>query len=626
MAAFSGTFPFVGFLLAAFENYADQDAEIARASFAAGVVTGPVNLQRPETFALFGDGYKDGDRTEVLPLVNNVGVNQTSNNRGEGNTGRWQMIGKAPQDGQSVGFDYWEKCLINPGVANLGNVVSDTIVNVAVQNTFRRDSQTLNSINNNAGAGITITGAAPPANLAPLSDKEYTVTVTTQGPPNISGTIDFLTTCGLLTLTITGTRIIIFPYPPQGEVKEKLAWLTDVIRSADGTEQRHALRTFPRESIMYDIAANSLFDLNSIRNLMVDWTTRIFGVPTWWYETSLRADIAADDLTIFVRPGGLDNADFRVGGLAMIYQEDENGLRTIDTLQIAEIIMSMASPESTQDTITFATPIQNNYDGDVATVIPVIAGILATPASQKTPAAAQTSEFGLSFDLVDNAPTIPGVDNSWYPELDDFDGNSTIVINDKNFMSGSQLQEKFEQKMQRVDFNIGKFQQLTQELRARRSTPQQWVVEDAPFEWQLRSLLYYLRGKLRNAWLPTWRPDFKVSSNIGVGVGSIDVQNWEFSKFVNGGTPWAGVRLKKTDGSISYHRITSAVNVDAENERLNIDPVTSFAAQIAEVELLDLMILARMASDNVTITHHWSDAQSDEIDSEIDAAFVGDVQ
>lgn len=625
MVALSGTRPFIGHLEAAFENYS-ADNDRATVSIASGVVTGPFNpIGQLDISADVGVVALAGSRGEILPLVNNIAIAQRHNIRGQDNTGRWNMIGKAPQDGMGIGFDYWEQCLIQPGVANLGNVVSDTILNVAIINTFRRDSQTLNSITNNAGAGITITGATPPANLAPLADKVYIVTVTTQGPPNINGTIDFLTTCGTLTLALSGTRIIIFPYPPQSDIQETLAWMTDVIRSADGTEQRNALRSFPRQSVVYEIASNSLFDLNNIRNLMVDWTTRVFGVPTWWYETSLRSNIAINDFTIFVRPGGLDNADFRIGGLAMIYQEDANGVRTIDTLQISDIIMSVASPESTQDTITFATAVQNNYDGDIATVVPVVAAILATPASQKTPIAGQTSRFDVNFDMVDNAPTIPGVDIAWYPELADFDGNVTLVINDRNFMSGRILSEKFEQKPQRVDFNIGKFQQLTQELRARRSTPFNWRVEDASFEWQVRSLLYNLRGKLRNAWLPTWRPDFAVNSNIGNGSSTIDVENWNFATFVTG-TPWSGVRLQKTDGSISYHRITSVVEIDSITERLNIDPITSFAATVAEVELLDLMILARLATDDVTFQHHWTDAQSDDVDSTIETVFIGDVQ
>jgi hypothetical protein len=607
----------------------DNYDAMATVSISQQVIIPPSRLQAANYASDFPiGGIKNtggGARTEVLPIFVHSVVHR-NNTRGEGNTGRWQNIGKAPQDVKGIGFDYWEKVLLDPTVQNLGNVVSDTIFNATIRNTFRRDNRSITSIDNNAGAGITIDGSTPPANLAPLADKVYIITVTTDGPPTIEGTIDWVTNSGTLQLLITGTRIIIFPYTPQSDIKETLRWLTDVVRSADGSEQRHSLRDDPRQSVAYEIVATSLANINKIKNLFVDWTSRVFGVPVWWYERSLRADVLTNDLTIYVRPGGLDFADFRIGGLAMVFQENADGSVIKDTLQIASIIKSVSSPESEQDSITFATAVQNDYDGDLATVVPVVPSILAAPAKQTTPSAANSSRFKMNFDMLENDPDIPGVDNTAYPELDDFDGNPTIIIDDKNSLDGTMLSEQWEQQLQRIDFKVGKFQQLTQELRARRSTPFKWIVEDVNFEWDLRSLLYYLRGKLRNAWLPTHRHDFNVNTNIGISSSSFDVDNWDFAGFVDGGRPWAGCRIEKDDGSISYHRITSAVVIDTTTERINIDPPTTFAALVSEVIRVDLLILARMGSDDVTITHEWVDAESDVIDSVIDTVFTGDVQ
>lgn len=611
----------------AFENYADESDQ-PEITLAWGVINQPSRIEDAETFAdlLIDHHHPAARRVDVWPITQHAALDQRHNIRGHNNSGRWANLGPSPNDVKGIGFDYFEQVLLQPSVVALGNVVGNTIFNATILNTFRRDNQTINSIVNNAGAGISVGGSAPPTPLQALQDKAYVITVTTNGPPQIEGTIDWVTTAGTLQLLLTGTRIIIFPYPPQSNITEKLKWLTDVVKSADGTEQRHALRVSPRQSVAYEIVADDLVDINKIRNLFVDWTTRVFGVPVWWYERSLRADVAVDDLTIFVRPGGLDYADFRVGGLAMIYQEHEDGTFTQDSLQIAEIIKSVHSPESLQDSITFATAVQNNYDGDLATVVPVIPSVMVGGAKQTTPPAAESSRYNLKFDMLENDPDIPGIDAAWYPELDDFEGRSTLVITDKNTLDGNALNETFQQKTQRVDYDIGKFQQLTQELQARRSTPFKWVVEDAPFEWQLRALLHYLRGKLRNVWVPTNRHDFNVNANIGVGAANFDVDNWDFAAFVAGASPWSGVRIQKTDGSVSYHRITNATTIDATTERIEIDPVTPFATLVTEVEKVDLMILTRMADDSVTITHDWHDAESDVLDSLAETGFVGDVQ
>jgi hypothetical protein len=593
----------------------------------------PSALQRPErvedsTFSVPNNTAGNGltRRGEVLPLTNNPGILQRHNIRGEGNTGRWQNLGKAPTDGHSIGFDYWEKVLINPSVVALGNVVGETQFNVTIRNSFRRDNKTVTAIDNNAGAGIIVTGAAPPTNLPPLYDKIYVVTVSTDGPPNIDGTIDWTATTGILSLSLTGTRIIIFPYPPQSEIKEDLRWLTDIIKAADGSEQRHSLRVNPRQRIEYEIFTLNQADVNYIRNLMIDWTTRVFGVPIWWNEISLASDVTALDTVINVRPGSLDTADFRPGGLATIYQEDENGNVTIDSLQIADVRFSNNSPESIKDQIEFATPISNNYDGSLATVIPVYPAILQSGISADVTKVGDTVKHSAKFEVLDNLSTIRGVQPGDYPELNDFEGRPTLILDDKIFIDGDTFSESYQQKAQRIDFKIGKFTQLTQELKARRTTPVGWRVEDELTHWKLRALFYHLRGKWKSVWLPTWRQDFIVNTNIGNGATTIDIDNQEFYKFVENVRPWAGLRIEQTDGTTSYHRITSSDFIDTTTERLTITPSTPNAITIEQVERVDLMVLSRLTDDNVSLIHNWIDAESEDTDVEIDVQFIGDLQ
>jgi hypothetical protein len=592
-----------------------------------------LTLQRPErvedsTFSVPNNTAGNGltRRGEVLPLTNNPGISQRHNIRGEGNTGRWQNLGKAPTDGHSIGFDYWEKVLLLPGVVALGNVVGDTQFDVVVRNTFRRDNQSITAIDNNAGAGITVTGSTPPANLAPIFDKTYVVTVSTDGPPNIDGTIDWTTTVGILQLSITGTRIIIFPYPPQSSINERLEWLTDILKAADGSEQRHSLRVNPRQVIDYEFKVLDQSDINSIRNLMIDWTTRVFGVPIWWNEVSLAADVTALDTVINVRPGGLDTADFRPGGLALIYYEDEDGNRTTDALQVASVVGSTGSPESTQNQITFATPIQNSYDGELTTVVPVYPGIMTEGMNVVSNKIGDAAFYSGTFNILDNQSVVRGVEPGDYPELNNFDGRPTLILDDTIFINGSTFSEEFKQKGQLVDFKTGAFFQLTQELKARRVTPFGWRVENEAAHWKLRALLFYLRGKQRTVWVPTWRQDFVVNTNIGNGSTTIDIENQEFYKFVENVPPWAGLRLEQTNGTISYHRITSSDFISTTTERLTITPGVPNAILVAEVERVDLMVLSRLTDDKVTLLHNWMDAETDETDVVVDVKFIGDLQ
>lgn len=582
-------------------------------------------IDQPGLLNTLANAARTGWRNEVLPLINNPALNQRHTIRGLGN-GRWAKGGSAPRDGDQIGFDYWEKVQINPSAIALGNIVSDTVSNVVIKNTFRRDNKTLNSIDNNAGAGITVEGPATPANLPSLFDRTYAVTVTTSGPPNINGSIDFITNAGTLSVTVTGTRIIIFPYAPQSNIKETLKWVTDVLKAADGTEQRHALRKNPRQSLAYEIRADSYVEINYIRNLFVDWTTRVFGVPVWFYEQALNADVAVNDLTIFLRPGALDNSDFRAGGLAMIFQEFEDGTFQLDALQIASIQNSAASPESTANSITFATAVQNSYDGATTTVVPVVPCVLADGAKAGTNQGGNSVNYSMDFDALDNETTVPGVDVAGYNTLEDGNGNELLILEDRNFLLSGGLSESFQQVAQRIDFKVGRFQQLTQEKKARRVTPFTWRVESASEEWRIRALLYFLRGQLRDVWVPTWREDFIPVAPIGASAANFDVENSGFAKYVAGASPWAALRLLDVNGNTTYHRITDATEVDDTTERIFITPATTLALTVAEVARIDLMILARQATDNVTLTHSWVDAESDVLDTTIETSFVGDVQ
>ena len=615
---------------AAFINYAAEDARAVSPELRPRLRISPQVKSSPPPANSSGandpfvvSDFPLGARTQVQPMSNPPAITQRGP-RGVGGTGRWDHLGSSPVDGFSVGFDYWEQVLIDPNTVALGNVVSATIFDVVLRNAFRRANKEISSIVNNAGGGITLAGSTPPAVIQPLADKVYEVTVSTAGPPNIDGTIDWIVDGVTYSVVITGSRIIIFQWPPQGVVVEQLEWLTDIIKKADGTEQRIALRQYPRQEVGYQIIALNQTDVNEIRNLMVQWTTRVFGMPVWWNEVNLTQDVAVLDTTITVRDGAIDLADFRVGGLAMIFFEDEDRNRTTDILNIEAVRDSLQSPGPNQ--IDFTTEIQNAYDARYATVVPVYPAVLTKGVKSTTPRLGDNATYEANFKVTDNISSVGPMQGMDYPSLDDFDGIETTIINDVNFLTGKDLTENFNQLAQVVDFNVGKFRYLTQEKIARRATPMRWVVEDASDHRRIRSLLYFLRGKWKTAWLPTWRQDFNVITNIGNGAVIITLENQGFARYVGGSIPWAGCRILQTDGTVSYHRITATAESDEAEETISIDPPAPNAIAVEEVERMDLMILARQSSDKVNITHNWMDAESDLEDTIVDAVFIGDVQ
>lgn len=566
-------------------------------------------------------------RGDSLPVIqaDKGFANGSRNWRGTG--GRLNSPGRdtGPYDGYGFGFDYWERVLLDPTFLDLGNVVSDLVFSILLRSTYRRDTRTLTLINNNAGDGITVTGINVPSTFKPLMSRFATLTIGTAGPPNIDGTVDFVFDTGTSVLTITGTRIIIFPYPPEGDegTKEQLVWLTDVLRTANGNEQRISLREWPRQSVEYNAFIKTRKEMAQIQNFFMDWATRVFGVPLWWDARGIAVNATAGDSTILVGVdpdtgiGGTSYADFRQDGLAMLIEVNDDGTRTLEVLQIAAV------PASPENTITFTTPISNSYRAGYAAVVPVVAGIMdGGKAKSVTWQGGNFQSIQVKFELLDNVSTATPDASPW-PSMNDADGNPLPVITDLNF-AGETLSEDFMQQVQKVDFATGDFYQLTQERKARRSSSMTWESESTQTSWEIRRLLMRLRGQQGNFWLPTWREDFVPTQNLALGGGSIQVENVGYNRYVNLRGGFTGLRIRLKNGSVSYHRIIGGEETDATVERLDITPVLPFTALIEDVEQIDMLVLSRMATDRVAIVHRWSGDGGDKTDEQFRITTITD--
>lgn len=140
-------------------------------------------------------------------------------------------------------------------------------------------------------------------------------------------------------------------------VLERLEWLTDVLQSESGAEQRRKLRQFPRRSVE---ATFSTF--GDSRNLIDSFLTgvgqRFCLVPLWWDETPIsavyagsvdifgdfhRREFFANDVVIIRRAGALDYelniiASRSDAQLTLLYgtQKDSTGA-TISPVRVAQV-------------------------------------------------------------------------------------------------------------------------------------------------------------------------------------------------------------------------------------------------------------------------------------------------
>lgn len=164
---------------------------------------------------------------------------------------------------------------------------------------------------------------------------------------------------------------IFLPKPDwQYGVMERLEWLTDVLQSESGAEQRRKLRQYPRRSLE---ATFSRFGIN--RNLLDSYVVGVGQanglVPLWWDETKIesayagsidifgdfkRREFFVNDVVIIRRDNALDyelnivkeRTDTK---LVMLYgtQKDTPGGASITPVRVAQIRESMNGARLTDE-------------------------------------------------------------------------------------------------------------------------------------------------------------------------------------------------------------------------------------------------------------------------------------
>lgn len=139
-----------------------------------------------------------------------------------------------------------------------------------------------------------------------------------------------------------------FPLPPSGQVTETLEFLTDVVLTHDGSEDRTPNRSVARKSFAFDIPTN----LNTVQgpfNLAYQNLRGKWAVPLW-SEGQFVGTVAGTEISV-----DPSISDFREDGLVLIYQNS----RVWEVAQIATVGGDKITLTSSVGTIkqAFVVPI-----------------------------------------------------------------------------------------------------------------------------------------------------------------------------------------------------------------------------------------------------------------------------
>ncbi|ENU32454.1 hypothetical protein [Acinetobacter parvus] len=478
---------------------------------------------------------------------------------------------------QSYFDDYYNRIHISPGELALGNIASEQSQTVNVWNAYLIP-KILHDIEN-IPEGIGVSGQpTPPLNFTALQERPWNISISSDGPSSLDALITWKFGTDQAKLRITGTRIVAFGWLVDWSksVGETLQWLTDILQSSTGHEQRRSLRLSPKITLEADFlltdAERQYFDL-----VMVGWSARTFAVPVWNQQQWLKTAHVAGGLVVYC---DTTYRNFRPNRLAVLRGQTAFDNETIEI----ESILS--------DRLILKRPLIKSWPKGTCLSPAVTAQLESSPQLiKRTDRMMRTHAVLNVTEAVDHA--------NWLPSQT-YRGNAvmTEAPNEKDDLTHTH------ERLLNVLENKTGFALKTDTAKAAFQLYQYaWMTVGRQQQANLRGLFYALRGSQKAIWLPTFSDDLTVKNIIPANTQTMDVQWCGYTRFALNQLSRQDIQIILKNGSVLYRRITSATEIDSTTERLGLDQIITSQVNPKDIFRISFLSLCRLSNDTVSFEH-----------------------
>lgn len=474
--------------------------------------------------------------------------------------GRWQINGVIQQ---SYFDDFYNRIHLTPNELNLENISSSQTRNVEFWNAYLVEKTVVSIVETNTD-NISLTGIQETDVLKPLFNTIITIETSTEGSSIIDASYSFLLN-GIdpVLLHITGRRIISFNYPYQSPFVEELSWLTNVLVSNNGTEQRIRLRKHPRAFIKANYPI-SYKNIQKVDNNLFGWLSKQWACPIW-SESQLVGSLNGSNIinipTSYV--------DIRVGGLVYIY--DSNDVN--ETAEVESIYPSY---------ITLKQPLINTYNS--AYVMPCRVGTIVGSPNKEF----KGLDFilTLSFEFSDNLSLGNGSTPTQF-ENEDLYVERTLM--------GEQFEDNYTTRVDIVDYETGAVNRFSPWQNIKKKRTLKYIIQGLEEISIFKKWLHRRAGRHRPFWIPSFEDDVFVTQTTLI-VDSVIIKDNDYFAFSKNRQH---IIIFLKNGNTVPVKILSAVKInEAEtqlilNSTINIEPL--------DIVSISYLSLRRFDTDKVSI-------------------------
>lgn len=357
----------------------------------------------------------------------------------------------------------------------------------------------------------------------------------------------------------------VWPFVPQRELKERMEWMTEVIRCRSA-EQRLCLRNAPRTSIEYDFQLLPQ-EIEAATVMARQWGADEFYLP-FWHELEYVGTVASSALSINV---DTTIRRYKVGGSAFIMGSDGK----------YEVVEIEAVNAGSIDLV--APGVVLGFAG--AVVMPCYPARVKSPFQFRKFAAeyhTAEAEFILTEDF-----NITAVNP--YPSF-----NGSYVLTDRPLALGSSRESQTRE--------FEGFQNIAGPLFYSKTytypvgtSAMAWSFDTDAELWAFRLWMYSVKGKQESFYAPRWTRDFVLAVDA-LSTDDFLVVN---SNEVLTDTYIGHICLVKNDGTQLYLTIDSWQSHSVGKYRMNLSAVLGQSLSVSDVELICRMPKMRFNSDAI---------------------------
>lgn len=512
--------------------------------------------QSPSVFGLIGsaESYPGGSFSRVYP---GIWTNDTTT----------QFIS------EDIGKYWYNRIHITPSSISLGNLLSAQSTSVEVWNAFFVP-QTLDAVTENNTEGMVLTEpSAPPTTFTPLESKEYLVSVGVSGPSTIDGVFSFDFAVYSVVLSVTGKRVVVWPFTPQSDLLESVEFKTDIL-TTKAAEQRIALRTQPRVGYQGTFFLDET-NFSFVKAVMSQWGHRKFAFPLWPEATFVGA-LSFGTSSISV---DTTRTSYVAGAPVVIYQ-------TSALYEAAEVSSLTAS------SLELKHPLVNGYTG--AYVLPAAFAVADGGVSVERGASQQlvgralflsTSTVDLSADTgksqlrgadlyLDRNMVVSSVAETLYTDVEVLDNSFGVRV--------LMPQRDFSEHKQVLSFDCQTRDQL----------------------WEAKQWLYSLKGRQKSFFLPSWNRDLIPVSDLTGADTTLLVHSINYHLYY----AEKDIIFFLSDGTYLVKQATAGSDAGGGLESITLDSSIGQEIPLSDLDRICFLSHVRLDSDRFEVHYTGSGA------------------